>query len=169
MILVCILTLTFIHSHAQIEKGTYQVGIGGLPIIYPNVEEPLGYSLRVNYGFFLVDNLSIGILPFSGRVGDISSFGANCYLRYYLMNSKFSLFLEGGGGLGRLEYDYSPRYNGTLLSINIGPGLHYLPKNKLAFEFLFQYARLSNIEFPDNTSIGHTIIPSLGIQYFIRR
>lgn len=167
-----LLTITLVfcfQAEAQIGKGSYQIGIGGLPIIYPNNEAETGYSLRANFGYFLGDNLAIGILPFAGKVNDMSSFGASIYLRFYLMNKGVSLFIEGGGGFGNLKYDFSPQYNGTMNTLNLGPGIHYKFKNKLAVEFLLQYARLQNITFPENTSTGNTVIPTFGIQYFIER
>ncbi len=165
--LIFVFIIAHLSATAQIEKGTSQVGIGGLPIIYPNSSEDIGYSLRINYGYFIFNNLSIGVVPFAGKVGDINSIGINGYLRYYLLNKGIALFIEGGGGFGRLNYESTPQFNGTMSSINVGPGIHYRFKNNLSVEFLLQYARLRNINFPEETTTGNTIIPALGIQYFI--
>lgn len=169
ILLLSITLLLCLTTQAQTEKGTIQAGIGGLPIIYPNTDIEPGYSLRINYGYFLANRLAIGIVPFAGKVNGINSLGASAYLRYYLMNSSVSIFLEAGGGFGNLKYDTSPQFNGTMSTINLGPGVHYIFKNNLAIEFLIQYANLRNITFPENTSVGNTVIPTLGIQYFIER
>jgi hypothetical protein len=171
--LILIMILVPFSSKAQSEKGTFQVGLGGLPIIYPDNSSESGYSLRGNIGYFPINRLSVGLMPFAGKVQDMNSIGASIYLRYYILSKRFALFIEGGGGFGNLKYDDSPQYNGTMNSFNIGPGFHYTfkskHKNKLAIEFLVQYARLQNINYPENTATGNTLIPTLGIQYFINK
>jgi len=171
--LITILALIYFGAEAQSVKGTFQLGFGGLPIIYPDNSAAMGYSLRANIGYFPIDRLSIGITPFAGKVQDMQSIGANIYFRYYIINQRFALFADGGGGIGNLTYEFSPQYNGLMSSFNIGPGIHYLFKsrseNKLAIEFLLQYARLQNINYPENTVTGNTLIPTLGIQYFMNR
>jgi hypothetical protein len=165
--LIFITILIYYNSQSQTEKGGFQVGIGGLPIIYPDNSGETGYSLRANFGYFPINKLTVGVMPFVGKVEDMKSIGANIYLRYYLTNKRFSLFVEASGGFGDLKYEDSPQYNGTMNSIIFGPGIHYIFKNNLSIEFIFQYARLRNISYPENTFIGNTLIPTLGIQYFI--
>lgn len=143
--LIFIIILLYFNSQAQSEKGVFQIGIGGLPIIYPNNSLETGYSIRANFGYFPVNKLAVGVMPFAGKVGYMKSIGASIYLRYYVTNKRFSFFIEGGAGLGNLKYDNSPEYDGTMSSYNIGPGIHYIFKNKLAIEFLLQYAKLRNI------------------------
>jgi hypothetical protein len=165
--------LVYFCSQAQSEKGTFQLGIGGLPIIYPDNSGETGYAIRANLGYFPINKLSIGLMPFAGKVEDMKSIGASIYLRYYIINKRFSLFVEGSGGYGNLKYEDSPRYDGTMNSLNIGPGIHYAfkskHKNKLNIEFLLQYGRLQNISYPENTATGNTLIPTIGIQYFIKK
>lgn len=165
--LIFFLILFYCGAQAQFEKGTFQVGIGGLPIIYPDDLAETGYSLRANFGYFPIKKLAVGVMPFVGNVEDMKSIGVNIYLRYYITNKRFSLFAEAGTGFGNLQYEDSPSYNGTMYSFNIGPGVHYIFKNKLAIEFLLQYANLRNISYPENTINGNTVIPTLGVQYFI--
>lgn len=171
--LIFIMLLVYFCSQAQSEKGDFQLGIGGLPIIYPDNSGENGFSLRANFGYFPINKLSVGLMPFAGKVEDMNSIGASIYLRYYIINKRFSLFFEAGGGFGNLKYEDSPQYDGTMNTFNIGPGFHYLfkskSKNKLAIEFLLQYARLQNINFPENTLTGNTLIPTIGIQYFIKK
>lgn len=149
------------------------MGIGGLPIIYPGNSSLTGYSLRANIGYAPSEEFTIGILPFAGKVQDTKSVGASLYSRFYLQENRFSFFIEAGLGFGKLTYDNTPQFNGTLFTYNVGPGMHYLlnptSKNRLAFEFLIQYARLQNITYSDNTVLGNTLIPTLGIQYFINK
>ena len=171
--LVFLSFLLYFNSQAQSEKGAIQIGLGGLPIIYPDNLLETGYSLRANIGYFPINKLAVGLMPFAGKVENMNSIGASIYLRFYIVSKRFALFVEGGGGFGNLKYDDSPQYNGTMNSFNIGPGFHYLfkskSKNKLVIEFLLQYARLQNINYPETTATGNTLIPTLGIQYFIRK
>ena len=167
--LIFILIFVHLSSEAQSEKGNFQLGIGGLPIIYPDNSGNTGFSLRVNFGYFPINRLTVGAMPFVGKVDQMKSIGANIYLRYYLMNKRFSLFVEASGGFGNLKYENSSQYNGTMNSIILGPGIHYKFKNNLAIEFLLQYARLKNINYPENTLTGNTFIPTVGIQYFIKK
>jgi hypothetical protein len=53
------------------------MGIGGLPIIYPDNSGETGYSLRANFGYFPINNLTIGAMPFAGKVEDMKSNGAS--------------------------------------------------------------------------------------------
>ena len=167
--LIFITILLYLNSQAQSEKGAFQIGIGGLPIIYPDNSGETGYSLRTNFGYFPINKLAVGVMPFAGKVEDMKSFGASIYLRYYLTNKRVSFFVEAGAGFGNLKYEDTPQYNGTMNSLNLGPGIHYIFKNNLAIEFLLQYAKLRNITYPENTYIGNTLIPTLGIQYFMRK
>lgn len=169
VIILLVAVFSSFHIQAQSDKGVFQIGIGGLPIIYPGDANQFGYSIRGNIGYFPTDRLSVGLFPFRGKVNDIASFGGGLYFRYYLTNRTFSVFLETGIGFGSLQYDNSPEYNGTLKTFNFGPGIHYIFKNKIAIEFLFQYANLRNISFPDDTNIGDTFIPTIGVQYFITK
>jgi hypothetical protein len=50
--LILIMILVPFSSKAQSEKGTFQVGLGGLPIIYPDNSSESGYSLRGTYWLF---------------------------------------------------------------------------------------------------------------------
>lgn len=167
--LIFIILLLYFNSQAQYEKGTFQLGIGGMPILYPDNSVEPGYSLRANFGYFPINKLAIGVMPFLGKVDDMKSIGASIYLRYYITNNRFSLFVEAGGGFGNLKYEDSPQYDGTMNAITLGPGIHYKFKNNLAIEFLLQYARLRNINYPESTLTGNTLIPTLGIQYFINK
>ncbi|MEM7299142.1 MAG: hypothetical protein AAF391_12860, partial [Bacteroidota bacterium] len=93
-LLLTVFFLLVFKSLGQIEKGTFQAGIGGLPIIF-NDSSPTGYSLRANIGFFLTNKLSVGLIPFVGKIDDINSRGISLYSRYYFRDKKVSLFLEG--------------------------------------------------------------------------
>lgn len=167
-ILIILIFLTPFLCQSQTEKGNFHIGIGGLPIFYPDGSLETGYSLRANIGYFPVDKLAIGFMPFLGQVEEIKSQGASIYLRYYLLSRRTSLFLEAAAGLGRVQYDYSTNLNGTMSSYNIGPGVHFMLNDKISIELIAQYARLQNITHPESTLVSNTIIPTIGIQYYFK-
>lgn len=166
-ILLVILMLASFGCWSQTQKGSSQFGLGGLPIVYFDNSLPTGYSLRANVGFFVMDQWSVGIMPFTGKVDDIRSFGASLYSRYYLLDKKLSLFIEGSVGFGRLTYENQPALNGFMSSLTLGPGLSYRLKENIQIELLPQYARLRNETNPADSRVGNTFIPTLGIQFFI--
>ena len=100
--LILLSVLLYFNAHAQNEKGTFQIGMGGLPIFYPDNSAETGYSLRANFGYFPTKKLAVGVMPFVGKVEDMKSFGASVYLRYYLTDKRISFFVEAGAGLGDL-------------------------------------------------------------------
>jgi hypothetical protein len=153
----------------QANINQFQFGVGGMPIIYPNNMAETGYSLRANFGFFPSRRLAIGILPFTGKVEDMQGLGANFYSRYYFVNRKFSFFLEGAVGLGTIQYESTPQLNGLLNTINLGPGLSYRLSEVFKLELLLQFARLVNISFPEQTYTGDILIPSIGVQYYMKQ
>lgn len=152
----------------QIEKGTFQAGIGGLPIVYFDNTAPTGYSLKANVGFFPTNKLAIGFMPFIGKVDDMKSRGVSFYSRYYFQDKKLVIFLEGSAGLGRLSYEDTPEFDGTMSTVSIGPGFGYRLNNRLMFEFIPQFARLRNESHPESTYVGNTFIPTIGLQFFFK-
>ena len=164
-LLFILLLFISVTAMSQNKKGTIQVGIGGLPIIYFDNSVPTGYSLRANVGYFVSDRLAVGVLPFAGKVDQISSLGAAIYSRYYLTDSKLSFFLEGSVGLGTVNYERDSNFDGTMSSVSFGPGFGYRLNPKFTIEFLAQYARLKNESFPESTLLGNTFMPTFTIQY----
>ena len=167
--LAALFVLTCFSCYAQTDKGSFHIGAGGLPIIYPDNQSPTGYALRINVGYFVTENISIGLMPFHGKVDDIKSTGANALLRYYILKSKVLVFGEATTGLGFLKYDTSPELDGTMHSFTIGSGLGYSINNKFSVEVILQYGRLRNIPYPEQTWTGKTFIPTIGIQYYFRK
>jgi len=166
-ILIIITFSLYLNCHAQTDKASFQIGLGGLPIIYFNGSSPAGYSLRANFGYFPINKLAVGLVPYIGKVDYMKSVGVNLYTRYYFLNKKIALFIEANAGFGNLKYETNTQYNGIMSAMSIGPGIHYIFKNKIAIELILQYARLRNISYPEDTMIGNTFIPTVGIQYFI--
>lgn len=165
IIFICVLLTSIGALHAQIEKGQFQVGVGGMPIVYPGLGGIRGYSLRGNFGYSPFSNFVFGLQPFTGKVDDITSTGLGLYARQYLTKDRFAPFIEAGFGLGKLKYEESPQVNGTLSAIHAGVGARYLVSDRVAIELAVQYSQLKNITHPETTVNGNVIIPTIGIQY----
>lgn len=166
---IFVLMLCCIYGFAQTEKGTFQVGVTGFALTKNSNNLPNGYSLRGNIGYFPINKLSVGITPYYGKIRTISSSGANVYARYYFINRRTSVFLEGSTGFGTLRFDGASEFNGAMHSMTIGPGMHYRILDNLAVEFSAQYGRLSGISDQNENNTSKTFMPSLGVQYFFRK
>ena len=93
-------------------QASWEIGLTGIPIIYPGIDNIGGFALTLNAGHFLTDNLAFGLRPFYGKVVSgtapanekISSFGANIYARWHFGTKKVIPFLDFNIGWGRLWY-----------------------------------------------------------------
>ena len=150
-----------------------QVGLTGLPIYYFSGGIQ-GVSIYGSIGWFTGDHAAIGFRPFYGKVSNMQSIGTNLYYRYHFNKNRTKVFFDANIGMGYLWYsggfidfdNLRQDPNGIMFNYALGPGVDVEIKNGLHFEFLIQYLRMRNITHPDNTSIGRTLIPSLGIQKF---
>ena len=171
--------LSFSLCHSQSEAPSKQFGFTGLPVIYPSTNSGLGssgvkgYALYLNFGKSISEDFSTGIRPFFGTVQSspgelgqrISAAGLNWYGRGHLDMNKSKLFLDVNAGFGRLWYG-TGEANGWMFNYAIGPGADFHLGKHFYLEVLVQYLRMRNISYPDETTIGNTIIPSIGIQRF---
>lgn len=162
-------SVLLIYSLQAQQKGDLMIGAGGLPVIYPDNSLPTGYSVRANFNFFPVDRFAIGIMPFAGKVDEITGIGVHGHMRYYFTDSRLSIFGDVGFGFGAVRYDILTELDGTMSSVVVGPGLSYKLGGRLAVEAIFQYARLQNISYPENAATGNTFLPTIGLQYYIKK
>ncbi|MFK8058384.1 MAG: outer membrane beta-barrel protein [Saprospiraceae bacterium] len=163
-ILITAILLAFT-VHAQIEKGEFQVGAAGLPVIYPGSGGLLGHAFKANVGYSPFSNFVVGVQPFTGKVNDVTTVGLSLYARQYLTKTKLSPFIEGGVGVGKLKYGGGDKYKGTLSTLNLGAGAQYKVTDRIGIELSVQYARLQNISSTINARARHALIPTLGVQY----
>lgn len=158
-----------------------QVGFSGLPIFYMDdgfASGLRGYAFYGNVGWYHSPSLVFGLRPFYGKVEFYNetntSAGMNVYIRKYLTKKRFKLFLDVNAGLGYIEYDeyvdpfssFYPDYNGVLFNFALGPGVDIGFKNNWHLELLVQYLEMQNISYPDETTTGRTVIPTIGVQKF---
>ena len=99
------------------------------------------------------------------------SLGSNIYYRRYLNQDRLKFFGEINGGLGYLWYTSNifesvKEFNGLMFNYAFGLGADYEIKNGWNIELSLQYLQMKNISHPDDTNVGKTIIPSIGIQKF---
>lgn len=78
-------------------------------------------------------------------------------------------FAESSLGYGRVNYSDSPEYNGTMRSFSAGVGCQYQLKDRFSLELILPYANLHNVDFKEETMVGNTFIPTLGVQYRLFR
>ena len=187
-ILILMLFFFSISAIAQNEAppASKQIGITGLPIIYlnngaGNNKGFNGIALYGSVGWFIKDYNVVGLRPFLGvvdsgfdRVQRLHSLGTNVYYRRYLNRNRFSFFVDANVGFGYIWYSSKfPNFNESLNDLNgimfnyaIGPGVDYEIKNRWNLELSLQYLQMKNIDHPEDTNVGKTIIPSIGIQKF---
>ncbi len=163
-----------------------QIGITGLPIIYlndgvSNINGINGVALYGNIGWFFHKYNVVGLRPFFGildpgfdKVERLHSLGSNVYYRRYLNRNRFSFFLDANVGFGYIWYTSKfPDFNESLRELNgimfnyaFGLGGDYEISNGWNLELTFQYLQMKNIDHPEDTRVGKTLIPSIGIQKF---
>ncbi len=156
-------------SFAQGSKSSIEFGFGGLPVLYFDGQQDPGYAIRANAGYYLSDNLVVGLLGFNGKVSGINSLGASVYCRYYLGASKFRVFAEGQIGLGALSYETTPEYDGTMRTFGLGIGTNYAFSDRFSVEVILPYSNLQNISYPEETTTGNVFIPTIGLQFRIAK
>ena len=77
--------------------------------------------------------------------------------------------MDANIGFGRLWYSYDEGWfasndvNGSMFNFAVGPGLDFRLKNGFYLELLVQYLYMRNISFPEQTSAGNSVIPSIGV------
>ena len=49
----------------------------------------------------------------------------------------------------------------------VGPGVDILLSGSVHLEIIVQYLRMQNIDFPERTTVGNTVIPTIGFQKVI--
>jgi hypothetical protein len=153
--------------------------------------------LTPSLGYFIADNIAIGVgfgfgritetYPFFGNDQDITTvYGISPFLRKY-WNLSDSFYLFGEGSIGVASGTEKEKIDGNtetvgkfnFFSVGIAPGLAFFPSEKFAFEFKFSllsWEKYSDIN-PDNTdnrrnSTGinfglDTFAPSIGVYYFL--
>lgn len=163
-----------------------QIGMTGLPIIYLNdgVGNNKGFNgvaLYGNFGGFIGDHNVVGLRPFYGlvdsgfgRVQRLHSLGSNVYYRRYLNRNRFSFFVDANAGFGYIWYtskfsnlnESLNELNGIMFNYALGPGIDYEIVNGWNIELTIQYLQMKNIDHPEDTNVGKTLIPSIGFQKF---
>ncbi len=175
-----------INAQDQSTPASKQIGLTGLPIFYLNNGAGNGggfngIALYGSFGWIIKEQNIVGLRPFFGVVDtDFSktqrmhSLGSNVYYRRYLNEDRLRVFGEFNIGLGYLWYTSNipnltksiSEFDGIMFNYAFGLGADYEIKNGWNIELSFQYLQMKNISHPEDTNVGKTIIPSIGIQRF---
>lgn len=191
-----IISLAFLaNAYSQTEKSTKQAGISVLPIYdilntYPD-NKIAGGAVMGNFGFFVMNDLSIGLMPYYGQVSnkynistfdfheerqDISLYGLNTYMRYYFFKKKKVLvYASASFGFGNIHkqttnlaiqslVDYSES-DDSVYTILAGLGVNYSLSPRISLELNIPYTVLRHISGQVNDSDFQTIAPMIGVQY----
>jgi len=152
-ILIFILTLFSFSALAQIEKGSWQIGINGAPLVDTYVSKVSGGLFSVNVDYFLSNRMSVGIAPYYGFTRDVGhygydlitmqpvgykkksydSFGFNIDMKFFLLKSNIvKPYVTLLGGVGKTFYTFYSETEGKTRmyerktnynSYNLGLGL----------------------------------------------
>ncbi|MEM6805831.1 MAG: hypothetical protein AAF696_30820 [Bacteroidota bacterium] len=177
LLLASIFSVFLNHAYAQ---DKLQIGLNGIGIIYPGIEAN-GFAIYGQVGKLVFPNLLCGIKPFFGQVrfnvnGPFSernrSIGINAFVKlFFLRRSKSSLYFTHSFGVGGLSYrsafsrEGTPYLDNTMVNFTLGLGSNVNLTERMHLEFNIEYLNMRNVRNPGNTTIGNTIIPTLGLLF----
>lgn len=175
LLLISILSVFTQNSRAQ---DKLQIGLNGIGIIYPGVDAN-GFAFYGQVGKLVYPNLLCGFKPFFGQVQFKGAFpernrsiGINAFVKlFFLKRSKSSLYFVHSFGVGGLSYRNAfsrvgtPYLDNTMVNFTLGLGSNINLTERMHLEFNIEYLNMRNIRNSDNTTIGNTIIPTLGLLF----
>ena len=94
--------------------------------------------------------------------------GVALLFRYNFLNgSRFFPFVEGGSGIGRLDFDLDDQDDGFSFSPQGGAGFHYFVAERISLDGAVRYHHISNagIRKPNNSINDFTF--TTGFSYFL--
>ena len=150
-----LISILFIaNSFGQTEKGSFLLGGNGSLSLttYRSSINMISHkiiNINPNFGYFIKDNLAIGIktpLYLEGNNSDIFSlsFGINAFSRYYFAKTeKTSFFGSANYGLNTFQKEGYSSYSSNQYSAGIGLGFTYFLTKNIGFEteLLYDYSK----------------------------
>ena len=154
-------------SFGQTEKGSFLLGGNGSLSIgtykSSNFDSHKIININPNFGYFIKNNLAIGIktpLYLEGYNSDIFSFsfGINIFSRYYFAKTEKTSFF-GSANYGLNNYQHEGSYSSYLneYSAGIGLGFTYFLTKSIGFEteLVYDYSKYFDSRFGyDNFSMN---------------
>lgn len=144
-------------------------------------DKTLSLNLLPKVGYFVIDNLAIGLdisLGLSnetdGSNNDKSSrkmITAGPFLRYYIPTNKVMPFFELTSSFGSLKSKYEPdndvkeEYKSSIMSLGAGLGMAIPLGDKVTFDVLAGYNSLTVKEKKDNTDNDRTVLGTIGLKF----
>jgi len=184
-----------LRGYSQVEKTTTQAGIGVLPIfdvfkLFPD-NKLSGLGVSVNFGYFAIKRMSIGINPFYVQASNeysyskyniiqterenIKIYGLNTYLKYYIISkNKLLVYPSLSLGFGAAEQRTINVNTKVLKSkestpafiFSLGAGINYFITKQIALELNVPYI---NIKYLTTALIDpqfQTVAPTIGLQFY---
>lgn len=183
-----LLLLSSTLSYAQTEKGHFMIGASTGKLNFGKSYTELSLDLKA--GYFVVDNLAIGLTPSVGYEsatysnGDKSksnSLGIGPFVRYYFGNTKLKPLLNASflyyNSIQKSSYatitfpgipsvDYKYEFKNKYKLLQVGGGVAYFLNDRLALDAIINYGRYIDYESVDYEKKGEVSI-SLGLQFFL--
>ncbi|WP_127123745.1 outer membrane beta-barrel protein [Chryseotalea sanaruensis] len=176
VIMIAIFGLLTSVAMAQTTSGT--IALGGGFRFTSNDPGTSSFSLSGSGGYFLKDNLMVGLdLSYSSaNDGDNTSLGLGPFIRYYkfIADDKFAFTVDGGFVFSS-DKDVDPvtgtEVSSSTFGLGVAPGFAYFFSPKWSLDFTLPGISYISYEGGGSTiSIGaSTFSPSLGFRYFISK
>lgn len=188
LVFAALLCIFSFKVNAQTEKGKMMLGgyiaINNFKFEGQNIQKTNYFSSSLRTGYFIKDNLAIGLgllynhitntqsdlnnpSPLSKQINN--SYGLSPFVRYYFnINEKFKIFNElaisGSTGKSKNDNESYPAYSNDAkfkqFGVNIKPGLAFFPIKNIAIEFSFpilNYQKsFSEQEYTENQNVFKT-------------
>ena len=181
VLLMCITMLAITAVNAQTQKGSFLVG--GTASIQSTKGASPGNSSTISVapqvGYFLVDNLAVGITPsitYSWRRNDnTTNTGIGPFVRYYFPFGKFAIFpeLKASFGTYKAKGSYEDPYTGATIhetnkskshQYSGGVGFVWFAAENVGLEAILSYNK------SENAGIKNELVAMrFGIQFYISR
>ena len=146
--------------------------------VEPDAEKTTTINLLPKVGFFIIDNLVVGLdLSLSSYTDKYSSnskstmtyLGVGPFIRYYIPGTSIMPFFEVGGLIGSLNEKYtsgtySNSYKYGMISFGGGAGMSVKLGDKVTFDIMAGYNSMTEKSKDNNENDERTVYGTLGIK-----
>jgi hypothetical protein len=185
-----LLSVSFLFSFngfSQSKKNDLRLTVAGIPLITSTIGAEggmSGFSIKPSAGYFLTDKTSVELtfgyttydaLLIDGIDSNYDAISIVPIVRYSFYNKeKLRLFVEGGFGLGLINYkpDNSQffsqkfeQFSGGITIFNAGIGADYFFNQNFGIQFILPYLYINNSTSSYLNNIYNGLGPTLGLTF----